>query len=210
MRRPIPRTTAALALALLALALGLLACAAEKQPFRSVAPPELLVEVLPRQALLELDGVGVGRGSRAVEAPAPGEHLLVASAEGFEPQERRLPAGSLDGVRVGLALAPDGYGAGRALDLDEPTGLAQAAVALSRAGRHADALDYAGRAAALDPRLPLAQRALGDALAGLGRRGEARGAWARYLLLAPDAPDAAAVERRLDEGRTTYDVPARR
>lgn len=186
-------------------------CAAdEKASFRSVAPPELYLEVLPRGALLELDGVGVGRGSRAVPAPPPGEHVLVVSADGFEPLERPLPAGPLDGVRVGTALRPEGFGAARRLDLDEPADLAAAAVALGRAGRHRDAQDYAARAAALDARLPLAQRALGDALAALGRRGEARAAWGRYLMSAPDAPDRAEVERRMGEGRSTIDLPAGR
>lgn len=195
------------ALAALALALG---CAAEKESVRELAPPELYLEVLPRGALLELDGVGVGKGSRGVPAPPPGAHALVVSAEGFEPLERPLPSGPLDGVRVGVALRPEGFGASRRLELDEPDGLASAAMALGRAGRRRDALDYAARAAALDARHALAQRALGDALAALGRRDEARAAWGRYLLLDPDAPDRAEVERRMGEGRTTIDLPAGR
>jgi tetratricopeptide (TPR) repeat protein len=192
-----------------ALALALSGCAAEKQSFRDTIQPELLIEVLPAGALLELDGVGLGRGSRSVPAPAPGEHLLTVSADGFEPVERPLPKGSLDGVRVGVALRPAGFGASRRLELDEPEGLAAAATTLGRAGRHRDAYDYAARAVALDRRLPLAQRALGDALAALGRRDEARAAWGRYLLLAPDAADAAAVEQRMSQGRTTFEMPAR-
>lgn len=193
-----------------ALAVGLTgalaACAGEKLPPSTLAPPELLVEVLPRNALLELDGVGQGKGSRSLPAPAPGEHVLVVSAPGFEPVERPLPRGPLDGVRVGVALAPEGPGQAQPLDLDEPAGLARASAVLCRAGRHRDALDYASRAVALDGRFPAAQRALGDALAGLRRQDEARAAWGRYLLLAPDAPDAAAVARRMEEGRTTFEL----
>lgn len=197
-------------LAALALALAAGGCAPGRDAFRDVAPPELLLEVLPRGALLELDGVAVGRGSRAIPAPAAGAHLLTVSADGFEPLERPLPEGSLDGVRVGVALRPEGFGAARRLELDEAAGLAAAAVALGRAGRHRDAHDYAARAAGLDARLALAQRALGDALAALGRRDEARAAWGRYLLLAPDAPDAREVEQRLGAGRATFEVPAGR
>ncbi len=193
-------------LAAVAVSCALAACAGEKLPPSTLAPPELLVEVLPRHALLELDGVGHGRGSRTLPAPPPGEHVLVVSAPGFEPQERSLPRGSLDGVRVGVALAPEGLARAQALDLDEPVGLVKAAAALGRAGLHRDALDYATRAVALDGRLPAAQRALGDALADLRRRDEARAAWGRYLLLAPDAPDAAAVARRMEEGRTTFEM----
>ncbi len=195
--------------ALLLLALAS-ACAADRDSFREVAPPELYLEVLPRHALLSLDGVQLGRGSRAIPAPPPGAYQLVVSASGFEPQERPLPAGSLDGVRVGVVLRPEGLGASRRLEYDEAPGLAVAAAALSRAGRHEDALDYASRAAALDGRNALAQRALGDALAALGRRDAARAAWGRYLLLAPDAPDAREVEQRMSAGRATFDVPARR
>lgn len=191
-------------------AVALAGCAGEKASFHSVAPPELYLEVLPRGALLELDGVGVGKGSRGVPAPAPGPHVLVVSADGFEPLERPLPGGSLAGVRVGVALRPEGFGASRPLDLDEPAGLAAAAAALTRREHHRDALDYAERAAGLDPGLPLAQRALGDALGALGRRDEARAAWGRYLMLAPDAPDAREVERRIGQGRTTYEVPGGR
>jgi tetratricopeptide (TPR) repeat protein len=191
-------------------ALGLAGCATEKQAFDSVMQPELLIEVLPRQALLELDGVGVGRGSRSIPAPEPGEHVLVVSADGFEPMQRRLPAGSLASARVGVALRPEAFGASRRLDLDDAPGLAAAAVALGRAGRHRDARDYAARSAMLDGRLPLAQRALGDALAALGQRNEARAAWGRYLLLEPTAPDFADVERRMADGRATYDVPSGR
>jgi tetratricopeptide (TPR) repeat protein len=186
------------------------ACAAEKESVRELAPPELYLEVLPRGALLELDGVGVGTGSRGIPAPPPGAHALVVSAEGFEPLERPLPEGALDGVRIGVALRPEGFGASRRLDLDEPDGLASAATTLGRSGRHRDAHDYAARAAALDARHALAQRALGDALAALGKRNEARAAWGRYLLLEPDAPDRAEVERRVGEGRTTIDLPAGR
>jgi tetratricopeptide (TPR) repeat protein len=201
-----PRVT----LATLALALAAVGCASDRESFRDVAPPELLLEVLPRGALLELDGVAVGRGSRAIPAPRPGAHVLVVSADGFEPVERGLPEGSLDGVRVGVALRPEGFGAARRLELDEASGLAAAAVALGRGGRHRDAHDYGARAVALDGRNALAQRALGDALSALGRRDEARAAWGRYLLLAPDAPDARDVEQRMGTGRATFEVPTGR
>lgn len=197
---------------LLAVPVALLAACAGGRARESLAPPELLVEVLPRLADVALDGAPVGRGTRAVPAPAPGVHRLTVVAEGYDPEERPLPEGPLAGARVAVALRPAGFGASRRLDYDEPEGLAQAAATLARAGRHRDAADYASRAAGLDPSLPLAQRALGDALAGLGRRDEARSAWGRYLRLAPDAPDAAAVERRMGEGRATFDTapPPRR
>jgi beta-barrel assembly-enhancing protease len=58
--------------------------------------------------------------------------------------------------------------------------------------------DY--RAAVGHPDAPVAAwRSLGTALAQLGRKGEARTAFATYLALAPDAPDRALVEATLQE-----------
>jgi tetratricopeptide (TPR) repeat protein len=185
---------------------ALSACAEEKHSFKEVMPQELLLEVLPASALVELDGTTVGTGSRAIPVPDPGEHTLVVSAAGFEPLERPLPKGPLANQRVSLVLRPEGFGQSQRLEYDEPTGLAAAAAALNRAGRHADAVDYATRAVALNGKLPPALRALGDALAKVGRRNEARAAWGRYLSLVPDAPDADAVARRMSEGRATFDM----
>ncbi|HET9551495.1 MAG TPA: PEGA domain-containing protein, partial [Anaeromyxobacteraceae bacterium] len=75
-------------------------------PRESLAPPELLVEVLPRLADVSLDGAPVGKGTRAVPAPAPGSHRLLVAAEGYEPAERPLPPGPLAGARVAVALRP--------------------------------------------------------------------------------------------------------
>jgi tetratricopeptide (TPR) repeat protein len=166
------------------------------------APPEVLVEVLPRSAAVELDGRPLGRGSRAVPAP-PGadEHVLRVSAEGYEAEERRLPAGSLAGARVGAALRPRGFPSGRLLDYDDAAGLAAAAAFLARAGPAEDAADYAERAVALEPGSALAHLALGDALVRMGRRDEAMRLWSRYLRLTPEAPDADVVARRMEEVR---------
>ncbi|HEY6002439.1 MAG TPA: hypothetical protein VIV57_06155, partial [Anaeromyxobacter sp.] len=104
------------------------------------------------------------------------------------------------------ALRPSGLATARALDYDDAEGLAGAAAFLARAGAHRDAADYAGRAAALDPGLALAQRILGDALYRLGDRDHAVAAWSQYVRLSPDAPDAADVSDRIDEARSDVTV----
>jgi regulator of sirC expression with transglutaminase-like and TPR domain len=110
---------------------------------------------------------------------------------------------------VAEALRPEGFFPASALDYDEPEGLAAAAAHLvGRAARPADAAAYAERALALDPGLALAHRALGDARDALGDGERAASSWAEYLRLAPDAPDAAAVARRLGERRDVA-LPAR-
>jgi hypothetical protein len=193
------------------LSLGALgACGGRRPAAREIAPPELLVEVLPPGARVTLDGRPLGAGSRAVPAPGPGPHVLRVEAEGYEPAERQLPEEDLAGVRVGEALRPIGFGSERLLELDEPVGLAQAAAHLARSGgRPDDAVAYAERALALDRGTPLAHRALGDARAALGDRRGAVASWAEYLRLAPEARDAAAVAARIEEARGDVALPAR-
>lgn len=199
-----PRTTrlgGALALALAAACGG-----AHRELAPARAPPELLVEVLPRGASVSLDGAPIGRGSRTIAAPPAGEHVLSAQADGYEPGEQPLPEGDLAGIRVAVALRPLGFGLARALDYDDAEGLVAAAAFLEREGVDRDAADYAARAAALDRGLAAAQRVLGDALFRLGDRAHAVAAWSLYLRLAPDAPDAADVSERIEEARADVTV----
>jgi tetratricopeptide (TPR) repeat protein len=179
------------------------ACGGGRRPAaEESAPAELLVEVLPPDAQVVLDGRPLGPGSRAVPAPGPRPepHLLRVEADGYEPVERQLAEDDLAGVRVGAALRPLGLGSERLLELDEPVGLAQAAAHLAPERPH-DAVAYAERALALDGRIAVAHRALGDARAALGDPRRAAAAWAEYLRLAPEAPDAAAVAERIAEAR---------
>jgi tetratricopeptide (TPR) repeat protein len=162
----------------------------------------MLVEVLPRGARVSVDGRPVGEGSRAIPAPPPGEHVLAVEADGYEAAGRPLPEGELAGVRVAVALRPAGLASTRALDYDEAEGLAAAAAFLGRVGADRDAADYAARAAALEPGLAVAQRALGDARFRLGDRPRAIAAWSEYLRLSPDAPDAAEVANRIEAARS--------
>jgi tetratricopeptide (TPR) repeat protein len=189
-----------------ALALALAGCAGGRAG--ADAPPrEVLVEVLPRAARVRLDGVALGEGSRAVPAPPPGDHVLAVAADGYEPVERRLEERELAGVRVAAALRPLGLETARALDYDDAEGLALAAAFLAARGAPRDAADYAGRALALEPDLPLAHRARGDALAALGDADGAAEAWSAYLRVRPDAPDAAAVEERIERAREAEEAP---
>jgi tetratricopeptide (TPR) repeat protein len=183
------------------------ACAGRRTPSEDLLPRELLVEVLPPGAEVSLDGRPLGAGSRAIPAPPAGEHLLRIEADGYEPAEQTLPEGSLAGVRVAAALRPVGLWS--ALDYDDPETLALAAAHLVRLGSAGDAAAYAERAIALERETALAHRALGDARAALGDARRAAAAWAEYLRLAPDAPDAAAVAERVDAVRVEAALPAR-
>jgi hypothetical protein len=188
------------------------ACGGRRVPIEEIRPPELLVEVLPPEAEVTLDGKPIGRGSRTIPAPPPGAgaRVLRVEAEGYVPAERPLDEGSLAGVRVAAVLRPLGFGSARPLDYDDPEGLALAAAYLARGGGRAeDAIAYAERALALERGFALAHRAQGDARASLGDVRRAISSWAEYLRLAPDAPDAAAVARRIEEARGDLALPER-
>src|SRR5919202_6932853 len=94
-----------------AAALSNVACATwSNQPWREVEPPEALVEVLPRDAELWVDGVAAGRGARTVPVPDP-DHVYVfsAAAPGFAPEQRGGEGALLAGARVGIVLRPEGF-----------------------------------------------------------------------------------------------------
>jgi tetratricopeptide (TPR) repeat protein len=188
-------------------AAGLLGCAAERQSWRDLAPPEALVEVLPRAALVELDGRLLGAGSRTVPVPEPTRlYKIRATAPGFEPAEVEQPGEKLAGSRLGMALRPEGFGFGRRIDLDDPSSLTLAAAQLEREGRAPEAVEYAERALSM-AELPLAHRVLGAAYARLGDRRASIRHYADYLGLAPDAPDAAAISRALEKARGDITIP---
>jgi tetratricopeptide (TPR) repeat protein len=192
-------------LALLAAACG----GPRAERFEDVAGAEGLVQVLPSGAHLEVDGVPLGPGSRAVPVRDPTRvHRVRASAAGFQPHEVEVPAQELAGGRVGLALRPEGFGSARTLSYDEPSGLSAAAALLLRAGRSQDALEYAQRAAELAPDAAPPRRVLGDAWLRLGRPERAIPEYSAYLAAAPpDAPDRREVEDRLSRLRGDIALP---
>ena len=195
-----PRVAAVSLVAALSVTVG--ACRGARGRAAAQPPGEVLVEVLPRTARVELDGRPLAPGGGAMAAPAPEEeHVLRVAADGFDPEERVFPAESLDGARIAMALRPRGFDGARAIDYDDAPALAVAAAWLAEAGEPRDAVEYAERAIAVDPGVALAHRALGDARAREGDRAAAIAAWAEYLRRAPEAPDVAAVERRMEAAR---------
>ncbi len=203
---PPPRATAAVLAAALAATLG--GCRGPRARAEALRPPEVLIEVLPRTAHVELDGRPLGAGGGTVASPRTAdEHVLRVSADGYEPEERVLAGGSLDGARIAAALRPRGFGSAGAVDYDDAAALAAAAEWLVSAGEPRDAAEYAERAIAVDPAVAVAHRALGDARARAGDPAAAVAAWAEYLRRSPGAADAAAVERKMDAARRDVRAP---
>jgi tetratricopeptide (TPR) repeat protein len=193
--------------ALPGLVLLLAACAAPKQSWREMQVPEVLVEVLPQRAVLEVDDRVLGPGSRPVAVPDAGHpYHLRATAPGFQAAETSAEGQKLVGTRVTLVLRPDGFGAARRLEAGDPASLAQAAVALLRAGRLDDAREYADRSLEL-AEIPLSHRVLGAVYEQRGDRRKAAQQYSIYLSLVPDAPDAKAIARAVERARGDLTIP---
>jgi predicted Zn-dependent protease len=195
--------------ALAAASIAALSCATAPERFEDAAPSQGLIEVLPRHADVEVDGVPVGPGSYLLPVRAGDRlHRVRVRALGFDDHEVEVPAAMLRGGRLGLALRPAGYGIGRPLDMDDPATLADAAAFLVRRGRSREAGEYAARAAELAPEAPLPRRVLGDAYLAQGDHARAAREYSSYLASAsPDAPDRPEVERRVGELRGDLTFP---
>jgi len=188
-------------------ALLLLACAPAKQAWSEAAParPEVFLDVLPRSAVVLVDGEVAGQGPLTVRVPEGGA-LVAVSAPGFDAQ--RLTLGPRQGGgRVAVALRPVGFGGGRELGADDAGGLAAAGSWLLRAGKPLEAAGYAERAVDVSPSTPEGHRVLGLSLARLGRRGPAAQELSTYLQLSPSAPDRQEIEILVTRLRGDINIP---
>lgn len=191
------------------LAAALVACAGQKESWKAEAPADFSIETLPRNALVELDGKPVGRGAGSRPLVEAGRrYRLRAVAPGFEPLEVEVEGARLSGAQTAVVLRPAGFGSQRRLDAGDPGGLAQAALALLRAGRLDDAQDYAERSLELGD-TALVHKVLGGISARRGDRRQAARHYSEYLVLAPDAPDARQIAAEVERMRGDLTLPAR-
>jgi tetratricopeptide (TPR) repeat protein len=190
------------------LAAALAGCAGQKESWKALQQSELSIDILPRNAAVELDGKPVGRGASARPAVDAGRrYRLRATAGGFEPLQVEVEGSKLSGGQTALVLRPVGFGSQRRLDAGDPGGLAQAALALLRAGRLDDAQDYAARSLELGE-TGLAHKVLGGICARRGDRRQAVRHYSEYLVLAPDAPDAKQIAADVERMRGDLTLPA--
>jgi tetratricopeptide (TPR) repeat protein len=192
---------------LLAAVLLIVACATPRQSWQEMQTPEVFVDLLPRSAVLEVDGRVLGPGSRTVPLPdLQRRYRFKASAAGFQPMEMIAEGKKLAGARANLLLRPSGFGTARPLDAGDPGSLAQAALVLLRAGRLDDARDYADYSLEL-AEVPLAHRVLGAVYEKQGDRRRAAQEYSAYLALAPEAPDARIVAEAVARARGDLTIP---
>lgn len=192
---------------LIAPLLLLAACATPKQSWQELQTPEVLVDLLPRSAVLEVNGRVLGPGTRSVPLPdLQRRYRFLASASGFQSAEMTAEGKKLAGAQVTLFLRPNGFGTARRLDAADPASLAQAALVLLRAGRLDDARDYADYSLGL-VEVPLAHRVLGAVYEKQGDRQRAAQEYSLYLSLSPDAPDAKAIAEAVARARGDLTIP---
>lgn len=202
------RRTALPAAALAALAAA--ACGGPRQAsWESQAGARVSVQVLPRQATVEMDGRPLSAGGESQALRAGARHRLRAWADGFDPLQVEVEGDRVAGQTVFLVLRPRGFGSERRLEAGEPSGLALAAARLLRAERLDDAVDYAEQSLAAGEGA-LAHKVLGAAHARKGSSALSIRHYSAYLALAPDAPDAAEVRRVVEAARGDISLPARR
>ncbi len=181
-----------------------------KETWDSVVKPEAKVEVMPRQAVVEVDGKARGQGFATLDVTDPKRKFRVrATAEGFEAAEVVVEGGSVADRSFFLALRPVGFGSTRRLDPADAASMAQAAAALWRAGRVDDAAEYAEQSLR-GGETALANRVLGDVWRRRGDRDRAIRHYASYLSLANDPPDAAEIKAWVSQGRGDITIPQER
>lgn len=185
-------------------------CGPRRASWEDVRAPEAYVETLPAGASVDVNGAPMGRSPLSFPVPdAARRYHVQAAAPGFEPIDVAVEGGKLAGQRLDLVLRPAGFGAQRRLDLGEPVGLAQAAMALLRGGRTEDALAFADASLAVAD-TPLAHKAAGEAHRLLGHRNQAVQHYSIYVTLLPDAPDRKAIEAAIATVRGDVTIPAPR
>jgi len=171
-----------------------LACASGRTGWEEVRVPEVHLETLPTGAEVDVDGAPAGRSPLSFPVREPMRtYRIRARVAGFEPLEVAIEGDRLAGGRLDLVLRPAGFGSQRRLDLGEPAGLAQAAMALLRAGKPREALAFADASLAVGE-TPLAHKAAGEAHRKLGNQNRAVQHYSAYVDLVPDAPDRKQIE----------------
>jgi hypothetical protein len=163
---------------------------------------EVYVVSVPHGAAVSLEGRAVGRTPVSVALPAAGRHpgplAVRLERTGFRPEVRSF-RGDAAPDRLVVVLRPDLASAPAVAPApDDAEGLYRMAGLLVDARRCRDALEYLDRTLELAPRHALAHRERGECLLDLGEPALAIEHLSRYLLLVPDAPDAAQVQAQLD------------
>jgi tetratricopeptide (TPR) repeat protein len=171
---------------------------------------EVYVVSLPHGAQVAFEGKAAGTTPVSLALPAvgpdPGELAVTVELPGFRREVRTFPLAAAPD-RLVVVLIPDVPGAPEEAPApDDAEGFYRVAKLLLEAGRCQHALEYLDRTVELSPRHARAHRERGECFLALGEPERAFDHFARYLLLAPDAPDAEAIEARIFELRESRTI----
>jgi tetratricopeptide (TPR) repeat protein len=198
----------------LGLSAGLLLCVAAQLACAG-APPQTLddlstdlrVESLPQGARVVVNGQALGLTPATVHLDRQQAYEIALGFPGFQTRSFGGTANALLRTRtIELVLAPDGFTAPPPAGND-PAGLTVVADMLERKADWVHALEFWRRVVILAPRDARGHRGLGSAYAKLGQDEKAVREYAQYLFLDPTAPDAARVQRAVDNYRGGINVP---
>lgn len=171
---------------------------------------ELYVDSVPHGAAVSFEGVPAGRTPVSLALPAagrnPGPLTVRIERIGFRPETRTVLGEAPPDKLVVVLLPALANGPSQAPALDDAEGFYGLGKLLVDARRCRDAMEYLDRALALEPRHALAHRERGGCFLDLGEAELAIDPLARYLLLAPEAADAAQIQSQLDGLRRSKDI----
>lgn len=193
-------------------ALGL-GCSTPKLAASEAFVPEVQINTIPQGADVKRDGQVIGRAplSIPVRRSDAAAHLNIElDYPNYIPAELKLDADAIyrsGGGETWVALKSLNLGTETPdIDATKASDLDRAGAKVAKAGRYEEALQFFARALVVDSQYPRAHRDMGWCLAKLKRRDEAIAQLNQYLLLSPDADDAASVEALLAKARGSRDI----
>jgi tetratricopeptide (TPR) repeat protein len=195
------------AAALLGFSLVQLACAGAPPQTLDDLSTDLRVDSLPARAQVAVNGQWLGFTPATIHLDRGQTYQVAVSAPGFQMRAFGGTADALLRVRsFEVVLVPDGL-TSPAPQGNDAAGLTAIAERLEALKDWNHAAEFWRRVVTLAPRGARGHRGLGSAYAKLGQDELAIREYAQYLFLAPNAPDAARVQRAIDAYRGGINVP---
>ena len=187
-------------------------CAAEKVAITAIAPPEIVIETVPKGATV-LEGEAEVGTTPLVYGVVDGKsrHTLMLRREGFITQKIVIAGADVhahSGEHVVIPLRPDFWEKeSKAIGSDDVALLTRAGVDLGRKNRCPESLEFLKRALSFDPRVPGAHKMMGNCYARMKKNKLALDAYKQYLLYNPDAADYDKVQSMIARAQGDIDLP---
>lgn len=186
-------------------------CATEKLAATEAFAPVLTVHTLPEGAQIVRDGKLLGTAPYQIPVLHADVTLsLQAQRDGYLPAKVEIDASGIrqtGGGETWIALKPQTMGTDTPdLDAQKPADMDRAAVALTRANRCDEAMQFFARALTLKPGYAKAHKDRARCYAKAKKFDLAASELELYVNAAPDAPDAAKVQQQILKLRAHSDI----